>query len=753
MQNIIFRTKIFLMEDPLFESLGQHGPLECLMQIVNIVRNSSITEANLEEIQGHAINWLTMAHSHMVLFDALDAEEFENDANAQIALYYRYGEALFALDDRTLPGIMRTYQQKLQVLDNVVLDLRKVRLIQPYDASEFKQNPVHTKTMKLINRISSAFYSYFHLLYHTQRLHFMRFSETSELIPFEMIVPYKDSPVEKSDVLRVTDFMLHQLCLMGAVRMNRVYVMKPRFTAGNFKSGSYEVFCQLDQLQNKLVDKQQHLNIYEILASGRGNIFDRVKSNLMEFKHVEFPDLCVNRMRFSFANGIYDAENDMFRPYGQQDRCYVNFLTEPFRHNPDPKGGPVHMYPFALRNTEDYDRINDVYEGAAVGSQLFTWKFGSSSACQQKNLLLGTSGLDSECSAKYFDMPFPEHLMGCDDPMTMIPTPSLDKVFEAQELGPATNPLVLEWIYALMGRMLRQTGDDNWQICPFFKGVAGTGKSTVLKVLQQFYNTEEVGVLSNNVEAQFGLAPLVDKKIVLCMELRNDFRLSQAELQTMISGEDMSMAQKHKEPIVMRWNVPLAFAGNTLGAWADGQGSIARRFVIINFPKPVVAADAMLDQRIKEEMPAIMLKCNIMYLRKKRALGGHDFWTKKLDENGQRIVPSYFEDRRKELDTLVNSFAAFLAAGGVIEYGCDENGTPYYIEWIKLKAAYKRWCQEASIRQILNLENQENTQKCFQERALRRSETDPSGAPCVCLLGAKFGLEGEKLNRPVDQRN
>ena len=112
-------------EDPVG---GQNGPLECLLQISAIVRNSTITAVNLEEIRGHAINWLTMAHSHMVLFDAIQ-ENAEDDPNAQLAFYYRYAEAVFALDDRTCPGIQRTYQQKLRILENVIVDLRKINLL------------------------------------------------------------------------------------------------------------------------------------------------------------------------------------------------------------------------------------------------------------------------------------------------------------------------------------------------------------------------------------------------------------------------------------------------------------------------------------------------------------------------------------------------------------------------------------------------------------------------------------------------
>ena len=44
---------------------------------------------------------------------------------------------------------------------------------------------------------------------------------------------------------------------------------------------------------------------------------------------------------------------------------------------------------------------------------------------------------------------------------------------------------------------------DGWQIIPFFKGKAGTGKSTILQCVERIYPTELVGIMSNNLEKKF----------------------------------------------------------------------------------------------------------------------------------------------------------------------------------------------------------------------------------------------------------
>lgn len=47
---------------------------------------------------------------------------------------------------------------------------------------------------------------------------------------------------------------------------------------------------------------------------------------------------------------------------------------------------------------------------------------------------------------------------------------------------------------------------DDWQILPFFKGLANTGKSLLLNYLREFYEDHDVGIISNIIEKQFGLS-------------------------------------------------------------------------------------------------------------------------------------------------------------------------------------------------------------------------------------------------------
>lgn len=190
-----------------------------------------------------------------------------------------------------------------------------------------------------------------------------------------------------------------------------------------------------------------------------------------------------------------------------------------------------------------------------------------------------------------------------------IPTPAFNRILEAQDLdkGPDGEDVVL-WVYALIGRMLYPVGKlDDWQLSPFFKGVAGTGKSTILRVIRMFYDDEDVGIMSNNIEGKFGLAALYKKLVVLCFELRSDFGLDQAELQQLMSGEPMSIPVKFRTAIPnVQWSAPLAAAGNMTADWSDGQGAMSRRWAVIEFGKPVSKGDPRLMAEIRKELPLLV---------------------------------------------------------------------------------------------------------------------------------------------------
>jgi hypothetical protein len=241
-----------------------------------------------------------------------------------------------------------------------------------------------------------------------------------------------------------------------------------------------------------------------------------------------------------------------------------------------------------------------------------------------------------------------------------IPTPHLDSIARYQEWDLD----VQRWLFALLGRCLYAVNDrDQWQVIPFFQGLAATGKSTIiLKVIKNFFETVDVGILSNNIERKFGISAFYDKYLVVAPEIKNDLAIEQAEFQSLVSGEEVQVAVKHKKAFMCEWNVPMALAGNEVPGWADNGGSIQRRIVVFEFKKPVRGGDMKLGEKLNKELPYILRKCNKAYLDMARQHSDVNIWS---------VLPIYFINTRDALARATNFIENFMASDAV-SLGEDE---------------------------------------------------------------------------------
>ena len=258
-------------------------------------------------------------------------------------------------------------------------------------------------------------------------------------------------------------------------------------------------------------------------------------------------------------------------------------------------------------------------------------------------------------SCKYFDTDFEDFSMMED--WFDIPTPHFAKILNYQRLPED----VQRWAYVLAGRLCFDVGDlDGWQIIPFYGGIARSGKSQALtSVFKQFYEAEDVRTLSNNVERKFGLASIYDGFMFISPECRETMALEQAEFQSMVSGEDVSIAVKHEKAKSIQWTTPGVMAGNEMPGWRDTGGSILRRLVTFNFVRQVKDADATLPQKLKCEVPVMLQKCVRAYLdyalHKYRGVG--NIWD---------ILPRYFLEVRQEIEEQVSPLDKYLNSSEVI---------------------------------------------------------------------------------------
>ena len=281
----------------------------------------------------------------------------------------------------------------------------------------------------------------------------------------------------------------------------------------------------------------------------------------------------------------------------------------------------------------------------------------------------GSRGIPPEVVAcKYHDLEFDTDTIEiANDNWYDIPTPNVQKILEYQleHLGHDQMTEVIMWIYSFLGRLLFEVGEkDGWQVILFCMGRAGTGKSRLIDAATNFFNEEDIAVLANNSQRDFGLETFVNKLVWACYEVKHDLTLDQANFQSMVTGEKVSIARKNKEALTVVWKIPGMLAGNEPGGWTDNSGSISRRIVLLKFDKKVQSdkLDPLLDKKIKQETANLLHKCCHAYLTATRAYGNCDIWKEIRTPSGERetILPRYFHTQKERLVELTHPLATFL---------------------------------------------------------------------------------------------
>jgi hypothetical protein len=204
-------------------------------------------------------------------------------------------------------------------------------------------------------------------------------------------------------------------------------------------------------------------------------------------------------------------------------------------------------------------------------------------------------------------------------------TPLLDKVLLDQFSADVARALL-----ALVGRLFYRVGErDNWQVMPWIVGLSGTGKSLLMDVISSLFFEDNVGVLSSNNEAVFGLADKHDKQLLVGRDLPRNMSavLAQDLLQSMVSGEAVSVPKKNQVALRVKWSTPLVFCSNHMPDYADNAGQVVRRLVVFQTRNVVAEPDTGLLDRIRAtELPAFLAKALRAYHAALDEHGTDPFW-------------------------------------------------------------------------------------------------------------------------------
>ena len=402
------------------------------------------------------------------------------------------------------------------------------------------------------------------------------------------------------------------------------------------KVGSKDVIVDIDRFVRMHIRKEDSMEYWRCLTNPTNNCKNIVE-HFTNTEELEFPSLITNRYLQSWSNGIYNMDTDMFFPYDKKDEWSA--MAEAI---------------------EDY-RVND------LGWVGYT--------CSPPN--------NEDVSIKYFDQPFrfeitPEVEAKFD--VDSIPLPELELLFNTQNLTKGTQDWMLIFLARLFFPVLSK---DKWQVILFIKGVAGSGKSTIAKLIRECFQTHQVTTLSTNIEQKFGLSALYKGLICICAEVRADFGLNQADWQSAASGEEVSISEKYKTAFTHRWDTPMLFLGNEYPNYKNSSGSVDRRMFMCEFNKKVKSSDPQLFEKMIGNLDLFIRKSNVKYQAAVREHGTKDIWAE-----DPKILPEQMWEFRESMKSNVDRLHGFLTSG-VFMYDIT-----YYMPLDVFKTMYEEYCRK-----------------------------------------------------------
>lgn len=254
------------------------------------------------------------------------------------------------------------------------------------------------------------------------------------------------------------------------------------------------------------------------------------------------------------------------------------------------------------------------------------------------------------------------------------------------------DPVVSEWLYIFIARLLFPPSHDKLDVIPYIYGERSTGKSTLRNIVAQFFPPESIATLNSTYEKKFGLFNIINKQVLLASDLPENLAdtIQLDVLKAMACGEQLSIAVKYQQARMEECKTPALFISNFLPNYRDTNGAVSKRFAIFIWRNYVERQDAYMEQRIiDQELSSILYKALYLY-HKNRHLFSCTF---------EQLRPKYFQQTCDEYIESVENMYTFLmqpdSKDGEYRNVFDDDMITPLSDIIR---RYKKWCEFQKIK-------------------------------------------------------
>jgi P4 family phage/plasmid primase-like protien len=241
-------------------------------------------------------------------------------------------------------------------------------------------------------------------------------------------------------------------------------------------------------------------------------------------------------------------------------------------------------------------------------------------------------------------------------------------------IGGHLGPEVWAFLQEFAGYSL--TTDTSYELALWLLGAGGTGKSTFLEGLTSIMGNR-VGRLSlSDIErSSFALENIVGKTLLTATEQPSTFIKQVDIINTLISGETISVNRKNKPLVDVRPTAKLAWAMNSLPKIREEGNGIFRRLMIVKFPALAPQEkDPAVKERIRLLEPPGILAWAVEGLRRLRKRDGF-----KIPESVRVVVQDFEHSNDPPRQFL--------------EEVCERGDESLHVGRKELYDAYAKWCK------------------------------------------------------------